>query len=464
MIPSYIKLKNNALPDNPGVYFYYDVNAKLMYVGKATSLKKRVGSYFTKAHDRRIADLVSKIARIDYIETPTVIEALVLEANQIKAHKPFYNILERDDKSFVYLVLTNEAFPKPVLMRGLELERMGVNPFSSRSTLPRFKAIYGPYISGRSLKIALDLVRKSIPWSLCSSPFSSPLKGGRNEPCFYRQLHQCPGVCTGEISRREYAKVIRNLMLFFEGKKTQVLRALKKEMVQAAKQLEFEKAEIIKRRIFALEHVQDVALISAAGKDPSPALPLGKGREMSTRPYIDILRRIEAYDISNVSGTSAVGSMVVFENGKPAKNEYRRFKIKTVKGANDVAMMEEVMRRRLARAKNQPNAWPLPQLLVIDGGLPQVNRVQHVLDELGIVVPIVGLAKGFDRKQDRLVFSSRVRHPVTDPWSELKRVVETNKEILQRARDEAHRFAVSYHRKLRGKRSIFEKSRDAPVP
>jgi excinuclease ABC subunit C len=161
---------------------------------------------------------------------------------------------------------------------------------------------------------------------------------------------------------------------------------------------------------------------------------------------MDLEGRIEAYDISNISGTSSVGSMVVFEEGRPAKDKYRKFKIKTVQGSDDVGMMEEVMRRRLRRAQIHPNAWPLPQIMVIDGGEGQVNRVQDVLDELGIQVPIVGIAKGFDRKQDRLVYDK------SDP--NLSLFVKRGKEVFQKARDEAHRFAVRYHRNLRKKRSF----------
>lgn len=432
MIPKHIHVKNGELPDHPGVYFYYNVDGKLLYIGKATSLKKRVGSYFVKAHDGRIEDLVKHIGRIAYIETPTVIEALVLEANQIKAHKPPYNILQRDDKSFLYLVMTNEDFPKPVLMRGLDLERLGINPFTPELTEKakrKFLAIYGPYTSGRSLRLALDLIRKIIPWSTCEPPSQT----GKTKACFYRHIGQCPGVCTGEISKRDYRKIIRSLMLFFEGKKEQVVRQMRREMKVASASLAFERADKLKRQIFALEHIQDVALVSH--DEPLPY-------QTSAREYIDIMGRLEAYDISNISGTSAVGSMVVFEEGKPAKHEYRKFKIKTVKGANDVAMLEEVMRRRLKHAAH----WPLPELMVIDGGLPQVNRVQEVLDELNVKLPIVGLAKGFDRKQDRLIFDTSN--------SELKRAVEANKETLQRIRDEAHRFAVKYHRVVRGRKSL----------
>lgn len=217
-VPTNIKIKKNVLPDEPGVYFYYDENDALLYVGKATSLRSRVGSYFTKAHDNRIAELVSKIRRIDYIETPTVIEALVLEANQIKALQPPYNVMQRDDKSFLYLCITNEAFPKPLLFRGLDLEKLHVDPFSktlSPSAKKKFLAVYGPYTSGPSLRRALEYVRKFIPWSECDPPSIS----GKHKACFYKHIRKCPGVCTGEIDKTEYRKVIKRLMLFFEGKK-----------------------------------------------------------------------------------------------------------------------------------------------------------------------------------------------------------------------------------------------------
>lgn len=433
MIPKQIKLKNSELPDAPGVYFYYGQKDHLLYVGKATSIKRRVVSYFVKAHpstslraDGRIGEMVSQIARIDYHETPTVIEALILEANEIQARRPKYNILGRDDKTFLYLVITDEPFPRPQLIRGHELK-----------TRKKYSHVFGPYTSSRSLKMAMDMIRGGIPWSTCQP--------GQRRACFDAQIGKCPGVCTGKISRTEYRRVIKQLILFFEGKKAKLERDLKKEMARAAKALRFEEAVILRRRVYALEHIQDIALISREDYE----LPFTK---KETIDAIDLMGRIEAYDISNISGTSATGSMVVFEEGKPAKNLYRKFKIKTVHGANDVACMEEVVRRRLKRATRPTMAtratknWELPEIMIIDGGEPQVNRVQEVLDELGVEVPIIGIAKGFDRKQDRLVFDSTNQ--------ELQRVATRGKELFQRARDEAHRFAVKYHRVLRSKRSI----------
>lgn len=462
MIPSSIIIKNNELPENPGVYFYYDAAGKLLYIGKATSLRKRVGSYFTKAHDARIEDLVRNIARIDYIETPTVIEALVLEANQIRTHQPPYNIMEKDDKSFLYFCLTNEIYPRPVLLRGRDLERLGIQPFSrklSEKAKRYFLAVYGPYTNGRAIKLALDLLRPVMPWSVCVPPGGSdfPLelftgqrsfgfkKGSKDgRPCFDAQIKKCPGVCTGMISSRVYRRGIVQLMRFFEGKKISVLHQLERNMKAAAREHRFEEAAAYRNKVQALEHINDVALILR--DDDVPSLPFAKVEGVTGA---NIMGRIEAYDIAHISGSAAVASMVVFENGRPAKELYRRFRIKVAKGGDDVASMEEVLRRRLARAQKQPVAWPLPDLLVIDGGEGQVNRVQDVVESLGVRVPVIGIAKGFDRKQDRLV--SAVRQP------EVLRAAEAYKEVLQRARDEAHRFAGNYHRNLRAKLSGVKK-------
>ncbi|MFA5945294.1 MAG: UvrB/UvrC motif-containing protein [Patescibacteria group bacterium] len=446
MIPAYVKIMNGELPDAPGVYFHYDGEGKLLYVGKATSLKKRVGSYFTKAHDARIGELVSKIRRIDYIQTPTVIEALVLEANQIKAHEPPYNVMLLDDKSFLYLCITNDEFPRPVLMRGLDLERLGIRPFErtlSASAKRKFIAVYGPFVSGRSLKTALKLIRRGIPWSICEPPTPPvPLleRGGAHHPeprarlCFDAQLGKCPGVCTGAIDKKSYKKIVKYLMYFFEGKKTRIINSIRKDMETASKKGEFELAAKLRDELFALEHIQDVALITR--EDEASTLPL---QDIDTG-HINALGRIEAYDIAHISGTSSVAAMTVFENGKPAKDEYRKFRIKSFEGSDDVRAMEEIMRRRFSH-----DDWPRADLLVIDGGEGQVNRVREVLAELEIKVPVIGIAKGFDRKQDRLVFDQTN--------SDLRRVAEAFKETLQKVRDEAHRFAGSYHRVLRARTS-----------
>ena len=447
MIPSDVTIENSKLPDESGVYFFYDDDDTLLYIGKATSLKRRVRSYFqtgsgTSAegvHNPRIAEMVKQIARIEYITTPTAIEALVLEANQIKAKQPKFNIRERDDKSFLYLAITNERYPRPLLMRGHELQEYGINPFDRElpeSAKDDFLRVFGPYTSSRSLRNALDLVRKFIPWSDCEPPEET----GREKPCFNAQIGKCPGVCAGKIEPKAYREIIDKLILFFEGKKAQLIKRLEEEMETAAANKHFEKAADLRDDIFALQHIRDVAVISKEDY----ALPLSDKNALA----IDISGRLEAYDISNISGDSAVGSMVVFENKEPAKSEYRRFKIKTVDGADDVGMMAEVMERRVKRAKNDPDDWPLPELMIIDGGRGQVGKVKHILKTHDIDVPVIGIAKGFDRKQDRMVYDEHD--------AELQRIVKYGRNLFRRVRDEAHRFAVAYHKHVRKKKSFGE--------
>jgi excinuclease ABC subunit C len=319
-IPRRVKIKNNNLPAEPGVYLMRGAGGEIIYVGKATSLKSRVSSYFLKASDNKTARLVADIRRIDYQITPSVLEALILEANLIKKYQPKYNIREKDDKSFLYLAITKEDFPRPVLIRGLELGRMDRN---------KFKAIFGPYLSARSLRAALDLVRKMIPYSTCAP--------NQKRACFNFQIGKCPGVCIGKISRVDYARTIRNLLLFFQGRKTRVLANLKKEMKRLSQGSKFERAATVRNQIRSLEHIQDIALLKR--EEPTPEVGLAGEK------FINIFGRIEGYDISMIGGQHAVGSRVVFQEGGPAKSEYRKFKIKTVHGANDTAMLKEVLTR-----------------------------------------------------------------------------------------------------------------------
>lgn len=419
-IPDRVKLPSGGLPDKPGVYLMKDAAADVIYVGKATSLKRRVSSYWRiqeQISRPQVANLIREADRIEVEKTRTVLEALILEANLIKKYLPKYNILQKDDKSFLYLAISNDPFPKPLFVRGHELEREGKR---------KYKAVFGPYLQPAALRAALKLVRKFIPWSVDDPP--APGKKGRS--CFDYHIGVCPGVCVGAISRRDYAKIIRRLILFFEGKTERVERELERDMKKAAAEERYEDAEKAKRQLYALRHINDIAILS---RDEGGMFGHPRQRDL----VINIFGRIEGYDISNISGTSAVGSMVVFEDGEPKKSQYRKFRIKTVKGANDYAMLAEVLRRRLQ------NDWALPDLIMIDGGWGQVNVAKEILREKQLEIPIVGIAKGFDRKQDRLIYLKD--HP------ELGRVVEQYKVILQRMRDEAHRFAIGYHRKLRDK-------------
>jgi excinuclease ABC subunit C len=407
------KIKN--FPKTPGVYLMKNATGKIIYVGKATSLRNRVGSYFDRPHDLRIENLVSEIASINYQKTPTVIEALILEANLIKKYLPKYNIKEKDDRSFLYVVFTREKFPRIILLRGLELERM--TPREKK----QITKLFGPYTSASSLRAALDILRRRIfPFRDC---ITMPKR-----PCLHYHLKQCPAPCADLISQKDYRHLIRHLILFFEGKKEKIIKNLKKEMAAASRREDFETAARLRNQIFSLEHIQDVAILKEEDKNKN--INFG----------INLFGRIEGYDISNTSGTAATGSMVVFEDGKPNKNDYRKFKIKRLNTPNDVGMMKEVMTRRLKHLSD----WPLPNLILVDGGWGQINAVREILSEQKIKIPVLGIAKGFDRKQDRLI---------VDPKNpELIRVAESHKDILLRVRDEAHRFAIGYHKLLRRKK------------
>ncbi|MGC9603292.1 MAG: GIY-YIG nuclease family protein [Minisyncoccia bacterium] len=384
------------LPDTPGVYIFRNGAGKILYIGKAGNLKRRVSSYFLRPHDYRIQKLVSEIKKIECKKTDTAIEALILEAELIKKHQPQYNIREKDDTSFLFVEIVNEMFPRVLLVRGKD------KPKGKR---------YGPFTSSAQAREALKIIRRIFPFSTHET--------GKllRRPCFDYQLGLCPGTCIGNFSRTEYLKNIKNLELFFEGKKKKIIQNLKKEMAAASRGMEYEKADKFKRQLFALQHIQDVAFIN------EPGIQNAKIGE----------HRIEGYDISNISGISAVGSMVVFKNGKPDKNEYRKFKIKTIFKSDDTGMLKEILVRRFR------NDWPKPELILIDGGRGQVNAAKEVLNKLALRIPIVGLAKGPERKKNELIG---------------KIPVFTDLKTLIRIRDEAHRFAVSYHKMVRGRNFI----------
>ena len=413
-----IKEKIKEFPKTPGVYLMKNSRGKIIYIGKAGSLKTRVSSYFNRPHEVRIEKLVSEIVDIEYQKTPTVIEALVLEANLIKKYLPKYNVREKDNKSFLYLAITKEKFPRLFFIRGFEL-----SDFYKKNKEIKINKLFGPYTSATSLRTALDaILRKIFPYRDC---VIFPKR-----PCLQHQLKRCGAPCAELISEKEYKKNIKNLILFFEGKKDRIIKNLEKEMKAYSKENNFEKAAKVRNQIFALNHIQDVALLK---KEQSKIIIKERG--------INVFGRIEGYDISNISGQSATGSMVVFYNGEPSKNQYRKFKIKTIEGPNDYGMLEEVLERRLKRAKKKDKKWPLPELILIDGGKGQANLAQKVLRRYKLKIPVMGIAKGFNRRQDRLVYDK--------DNLEIERVAKEHKDMLVKVRDEAHRFAVSYHKVLR---------------
>lgn len=395
-----IKNLYQNLPDTPGVYLMKDAKAGILYVGKAVNLKRRVSSYFNRPHELRIQKMVGEIRNIEIRKTDTAIEALILEAELIKKIQPPYNVLEKDDKSFLYVEITKERFPRVLLVRGKDLLARERNS----------GATYGPFTSASALKEALRILRKIFPWS------AHPADAKFKRACFEYEIGLCPGTCIGAVTSADYKKGIAKLKMFFAGKKARLMKNIKKEMALAGKKLEFEKAQKLKRQLFALQHIQDVALIK------EDSLPL----TAEQKPPI----RIEGYDISNISGESAVGSMVVFVGGEPEKSEYRKFKIRNFSEPNDIGMMKEVIKRRLG------NPWPLPDLILVDGGAGQINAVKSVLNENGTHIPVIGMVKGPDRKRTDIIgFAPKGVDKIT----------------LTKVRDEAHRFAISYHKHVRGK-------------
>ncbi|MAF80119.1 hypothetical protein CL629_03515 [bacterium] len=408
---SIIKKPFENLPQTPGVYIFKDKNKKILYIGKAANLKRRVSSYFTRPHGSRIQKMAGEIKTVNHKKTDSALEALILEAELIKKHQPQYNVLQKDDKTFLYVEITNEEFPRVLLVRGKEKANEAI------SYKLKARKIFGPFIYAHAIREGLRILRRIFSWSL----HSQEKVGAQARPCFDAQVGLCPGTCVGEITKTDYKKIIRKIKLFFQGRKKQIIRELEREMKTAGKNLEFERAAKIKRQIFALNHIQDVAV-------------LGEQKANEAISYKLKARRIEGYDISNISGTSAVGSMIVFYGDRPNKNEYRKFKIYSIKGQSDTGMIKEVLERRLRHKE-----WKFPDLMLIDGGRGQISAVKSVLSEHGMKIPVIGIAKGPKRKKNE--FFGKIPNWVSE-------------NTLIRVRNEAHRFAIAFHKKLRAKRSM----------
>jgi len=382
----------------------------------------------------RIQTLVSKIATIDFEQKDTALEALIREAELIKKITPPFNVREKDDKSFLYFEITREKFPRVLLVRGAGVIAAGGGK-GARAAAPEGRR-FGPFTSASSAREALRILRRIFPWSTHDPDEIGKIK----RPCFNYEIGLCPGTCVGAITHEDYIKNIDRLRLFFEGKKAHIIRALEKEMRAASRKQEFERAETLRRQMFALQHIQDTALISdneiLMARGVGASVGIGAGAAVTLKDGY----RIEGYDISNISGTSAVGSMVVFTDGEPDKNEYRKFKIRSIFQPNDVGMLKEVLERRFAHATSESESrWRMPDLVLIDGGLAQVNTARRVLLRAGIKVPIIGIAKGPRRDRNDII-------------GLIPKGVQ--KATLIKVRDEAHRFAIGYHRALRRVRTF----------
>ena len=569
-----------AVPQRPGVYLFRNDRGQVVYVGKAASLRNRMRSYFgaPTSMEPKVRNLRRAIADFEYVVTHTEQEALHLEATLVKRHQPHFNIRLKDDKHYPYLkVDLTDPFPRIYITRRVEND--GARYF-------------GPFASAGSVRKTLDVTKKLFPWRSCTMTIT----GKEPRPCLEYYIHRCIAPCTAFCTQEEYAEVIRQTILFLEGRTDEVLRDLRRQMEESSQSLEFERAAHIRDQVRAIERVtetQTVAstrpadedifglarkeneavvqalfvrgtkligtdhftldgakdasdgevlasflkqyygsatyiprrlllptevpeaallaawlserrgrpvhlavpkrgekrrLVQMAQQNAREALEQARARWLADRGktqaaleelqeelnLADLPNRIECYDISNIQGTDAVGSMVVFLDGKPRPQEYRRFKIRTVQGANDYAMLAEVLKRRFRRA-NAPaerdgrtadeavrqsahdeakeQAWrTLPDLLIVDGGKGQLTAALDAMRDLGVEqVPAAGLAK-----RNEELFVKDMSDPIVLPRTSQALY------LVQRVRDEAHRFAVTYHRRLRAKRSIQSALDDVP--
>ncbi len=547
-VSEHIQERLKALPDRPGVYFHKDAKGQILYIGKAVNLRNRVRSYFQQGSSKtpKIQRMVGRVSELEWIVTDTELEALILECNMIKRHRPPFNVRLRDDKHYPYLMVTmGEPFPRVLITRKVKRDA---------------NRYFGPYTDSNAVYRTTRLIRDVFQIRACDLTFD-----GKNliRPCLYYHLGQCTAPCAGLISPEEYRQQGREVVAFLDGKSKEVVKRIRERMEAAAEAMEFETAAKLRDQIDAIEKIseqqkmistkmEEQDVIALAGDDGTACvqmffiregkligqeqfflegtenetvesqvktfvaqyyqdapyvprevlLPVGldehailesflrqkKGskvtvhapergdkkrlvemagtnatlalKEQMTKLKVRLTRaeesmdalqealnlpvrpeRIECYDISNTQGNQSVGAMVVFEGGEVKKSDYRKFKIKTVVGPNDYASMQEVLDRRLTAAKeNRPGFDKLPDLFLIDGGKGQLSAAKEILDKHQVWIPVVGLAK-----REEELFLPGEALPVT--------LARDNKglQLCQRLRDEAHRYGITFHRKLRGK-------------
>ena len=561
------------LPAHPGVYIMHDDKDAIIYVGKAISLKNRVRQYFQKSRNLGIKkeQMVEQIARFEYIITDSELEALVLESNLIKEHRPKYNTMLKDDKNYPFIKVTvGEAFPRIMMARKMKKDK---------------SRYFGPYTSGGAVKDVIELTRKLYHLRSCSR--SLPKDIGKERPCLYYHIKQCNAPCQGYISQEDYKKQVEGLLDFLNGNHKEILKELRQKMLSASEKMDFEEAAqyrdliqsvekigerqkitdqhkedkdiiaaamegedavtqvffvrdgkligrdhfymkiapgddrkgvlssflkqfyagtpFIPKEIMLQEEVEDLELISQwlekkKGQKVRIAVPkkgtkeklvelayqnaqmvlqrdrerikreegrtIGAVKEIAELLGLKEVNRIEAFDISNISGFQSVGSMVVYEKGKPKKSDYRKFRIKWVKGPNDYASMEEVLTRRFVhgldeqeerKTENLEDAYGsftrFPDLLMMDGGRGQVNIALEVLQKLNLNIPVCGMVKD-DHHRTRGLYYNNVEIPISRDSEGFK--------LITRIQDEAHRFAIEYHRSLRSKGQVHSVLDDIP--
>ena len=561
------------LPDSPGVYIMHDANDTIIYVGKAIILKNRVRSYFRESanHSPKIAKMVSLVERFEYIVTDSELEALVLENNLIKEHKPKYNTMLKDDKTYPYIKVTvADTYPRILFSREMKKDK---------------SKYFGPYTSAGAVKDTIELINKLYKLRTCNRKL--PKDAGKERPCLNYHIHQCKAPCQSWISPEEYRKQVEEALEFLNGNYGKILKELQQKMEKCSENLEFEEAasyrdllesvrqiaqkqkitdsegedrdvialakdeqdavvqvffvrsgKLIGREHFYMTNVSEDSegqilssfvkqfyagtpfvpkelllqeeieeteviskwlsekrgnkvwirfpkkgtkekLVDLAGRNAAMVLSqdkerikreegrtIGAVKEIATLLGIDRILRMEAFDISNISGFENVGSMVVYEKGKPKKSDYRKFKIKSVSGPDDYGCMKEVLTRRFVHGMEESRELKeknieeqfgsftkFPDLLLMDGGKGQVNIALQVLDELKLNIPVCGMVKDDNHRTRGLYFNNQ-EIPI-DKHSE-------GFKLITRIQDEAHRFAIEYHRSLRSKEQVHSVLDDIP--
>lgn len=403
--------KIKKFPDTPGVYIMKNTKGQAIYIGKAKSIRKRLLSHFQRPASSKASLMLREVKKIDFIETGTEYKALLLEAELIKKNQPYYNVDLRDDKSFPWIRISRDKFPIISITR------------------PKKKKdadYFGPYTNAKLLRQAVKAIRKIFPFCSC--------KNKPKKPCLYYRIDLCPAPYSGKVSRREYLLNIKHIKLFLQGKHSGLVGSLSKKMHTLARQQKFEEALGIRDKIVALN-----SLLYDGPVDYKEALDdLGALKKILNIPRIP--HRIEAFDVSNIRGKQSCGSMVSFLDGRPDKNNYRRFKIKIVKGIDDYLMLSEIIQRRYKKLIRENHR--LPELILIDGGKGHLNIAKKQLDILGLNIPVVSIAK--ENEEIHTLTKSPIRLDADSKALQL----------MQRIRNEAHRFAIKYHKLLRKKEML----------
>ncbi len=411
MDSKWIKKKN--LPDSAGVYVFRDYRKRPLYIGRATSLRDRTKSYFAndliKTRGPRIIDMVTKSKSVTWQETASVLEAIILESVLIKRYQPFYNVDERDDKSAQYVVITDELWPRVFLTRARDLEKMQEDKVVPYKVLRTF----GPFTDSGLIKEALKILRKMFPFRDMKS------KDPRHE-AFYQAIGRSPEKESLD-SNKSYLQTIKYLIMFFEGNVNKLRKSIEKDMKIAIDDLRFEDAGRSKKLLYALDHINDIALIKKKNENNFT----DDSQNSSTHQGF----RIEAYDIAHISGTNVVGVMVASIDGELTKNEYRKFKI-SIEQNNDIAGLVEILSRRLNHSE-----WTYPDIIVVDGNERQYEFALKVLQARRVNIPVIAVTKDEKHKASSFIGNSEL--------------IAKFKDSIVAINAEAHRFAVKYHRERR---------------